>query len=112
MKAYLIAVTDLEVVFDNGGGITLQCDEYCHFYEGNATQAAQDFKILLEGGSPADWEGNEEEFRIYPTHDEIANGGYEVMTAEEIAEILEDGEIETSSNNVGEFFRALDCEVE
>jgi hypothetical protein len=67
------------IIFDNGGGITLQLgDEFAHFYQ-DAAQAAEDLKSFLEDPDTSDWEGHEEEaMDCEPTDEEIRNGGYRV----------------------------------
>lgn len=54
----------MDIIFDNAGGIVLQTDSYCHFYDTNATQAAEDVYMLLDGESTAGWDNNQPEFRI------------------------------------------------
>ncbi len=51
-----------ELLFDNGGGITLITPDYCHAYD-RADWAASDVAALLNGADPCDWDGNEPEFR-------------------------------------------------
>jgi len=51
-----------ELLFDNGGGITLITPDYCHSYD-RPDWAASDVAALLNGADPCDWDGNEPEFR-------------------------------------------------
>lgn len=55
-------VRDFELLFDNGGGITLITPDYCHFYD-RPDWAAESVVALLNGADPSDWDGNEPEFR-------------------------------------------------
>ena len=58
---------NLELIFDNAGGITLQTDDYTHFFGGDydyAKQAAEDVKKLVAGESTGDWEGDNPDERI------------------------------------------------
>lgn len=84
----------LEVIIDNGGGLTVQCDNFVHAYDGSsneavAKQAADDVAALLRGEDPSDWDGNEPECRINYTHDQIRNGGYEVLDIGDLRVIVE-----------------------
>lgn len=53
---------NFELLFDNGGGILLLTDNYCHAYE-RPTWAADDAAKLLDGANTEDWDGNEPEYR-------------------------------------------------
>lgn len=80
---------DLHIVFDNGGGITLMAGNnnlyYSHYYD-SPTQAADDYKAIIDGSNPiADaWEGNEPEAEMDYDYDVERNGGYRWFTANEI----------------------------
>lgn len=50
------------LLFDNGGGILLMAEKYCHSYD-NPAWAAGDVVELLAGKSLEDWDGNEPEYR-------------------------------------------------
>ncbi len=69
--------TNERVIFDNGGGITLQLHGWAHWYNGEAAQAARDFAEWLKSHSTSGWDGHEPEaLDCDPTYDEIRNGGY------------------------------------
>ena len=51
-----------EMLFDNGGGILLLTDSYCHSYD-RPTWAADDAAKLLDGESTKAWDGNQPEYR-------------------------------------------------
>ena len=90
------------IIFDNGGGITLQLGDYGHYYD-NPKQAARDYNDYLVSGSTNDWEGHEEEaLELDPTYDEISNGGYRVYNSEEIAAEVDD-EDSSGWGNIDEF---------
>ena len=55
-------MTGFILSFDNGGGITLQSNTYCHHYN-DPEQAATDVYCLLKGQNPASWDNNEPEHR-------------------------------------------------
>jgi hypothetical protein len=107
---------NIEIIFDNGGGITIQNTDdpyYIHYYD-DATQAAQDIIDLNNGGDTAEWDGNEyedymstqrqaaEEYGddpddvpddaalIDPSYDDIHNGGYRVFTLGKIMDAVDD----------------------
>ena len=71
----------LEVVIDNGGGITVQCARFVHAYD-NPAQAAADVAQLLAGTDTSDWEGHNPIDRIQYSGEDIRNGGYRVWDAE------------------------------
>lgn len=54
----------LVVFFDNGGGITIQTQTYCHHYLGQPKQAANDVAAILNGDSTDHWDGNEPQHRL------------------------------------------------
>ena len=103
--------TYFEVIFDNGGGTTLQVDapEFTIYYE-NPEWAARDISGLLAGGTTAGWEGNCPEAR-YPEYDPDmqSNGGYRWWTRPEIEAVVASAEIRTGWRNEMEFFVALGC---
>ncbi len=51
-----------ELLFDNGGGITLITANYCHSYD-RPDWAAADVVGILDGANTSNWDGNEPEFR-------------------------------------------------
>ena len=51
-----------EMLFDNGGGILLLTNSFCHSYE-RPTWAADDASKLLDGESTRAWDGNQPEYR-------------------------------------------------
>ena len=69
---------NVELVFDNGGGLTIQCDDFVHNYD-DMIQAAQDYKLLCTTDDVSDWEGNDTENRIDYSDDQLRNGGYRVF---------------------------------
>lgn len=83
----------IHVIFDNGGGITLQITSdtgytYQHSYE-DASQCADDIKAALNGANPADWDGNEtdgtiDDSFVIASDDQIRNGGYKEREIENI----------------------------
>lgn len=58
-------MTSFEIIFDNGGGATLQVNgtEYVHNYD-DMQQLADDVRTLVDGANVADWDGNEPECYI------------------------------------------------
>jgi len=71
------------LIFDNGGGLTLQLPNFAHYYD-YMDQAAEDIANYINIGTTEGWEGHEEEAAEFdPTYDEI---GCRVYTIEEIVE--------------------------
>ena len=105
---------DLDVVFDNGGGITVQARGFVHGYS-DAKQAARDVKnILAADYDPTNWEGDEPTCYAGAVADpEIErNNGYRWMSRQEIKTILDKGEISNCWNwAMSEFFCALGVTV-
>lgn len=105
-------MTNLEVILDNGGGLTVQCDEFVHAYDDDsydamAKHAATDVQALLNGTDPSDWDGNEPENRIDYDQDEIRNGGYRVLNEGDLRGILAGGEADPRGHTETLFLSAL-----
>lgn len=104
--------TPFSVIFDNGGGVTIQHPAYVHFYSDHdgPEQAAQDTKKLLSGADPGDWEGHEPEHLVEYDQQSVSRGDYRWIDLIEIAFVLEGGELPEDYSgwlNVEEFFEAL-----
>ena len=104
------SIETLEVVFDNGGGITVQCDGFTGNFD-DPKVAAENIKAILDGAGAADWNSNLDEPVQY-TQDEIRNGGYRVFDAAEISATISNGTIDSSWHNVRDVFGALGVKVE
>lgn len=99
------------VIFDNGEGITLQLENtWAHYYggyDGYVKHAAEDYKAYLDTGDTEGWEGHEEDaLELDPSYDDIRNGGYRIFTDTDIADLLEQDEID-NWGNVEDFCEAL-----
>lgn len=96
------------VIFDNGGGTTLQLGEaFAHHYD-IAEQAANDYKEYIATGTTEGWEGNEEGLIDFePEQSEIKNGGYYVMNIDDINAAVNEEDFEGWGRNVDEFIGAL-----
>jgi len=67
------------LILDNGGGYTLQLDDYAHGYV-DARQVAADIAAYLRTGNTSEWDGHDDDaMRVDPTDNEIRNGGYRVI---------------------------------
>ncbi len=102
-----------DVIFDNGGGTTLQVGKrgYVHAYDDPA-QAAQDVKVLLDTGTTADWEGNQPECRMNYDLDMERNGGYRWHDQDRVKSIIKSGKLSTIwGRNMQAFYAALGVEV-
>lgn len=92
---------DIEIVCDNGGGITLMIcegdglDTFVHNYN-DAEQAARDIKDYLDEGTADGWDGHEPEFAIDTSTEEFAehcrNGGYRDLSVKDLLDIDTDDE--------------------
>jgi len=98
------------VIFDNGGGITLQLGEWGHWYQDPA-QAACDYITYQQDGHADGWDGHEPDaLDLDPDYDDIRNGGYRVYDETEIADALkeyQDGTLDTGWGNLQDFIAAL-----
>lgn len=106
--------TKFNVIFDNGGGTTLQVGKrgFVHNYD-NAGQCAEDVKVLLADGNTKDWEGDEPECRTEFDFDIERNGGYQWHNQDEIKAAIKSGKIDASYGyNMHNFYKALGVEVE
>lgn len=97
-------------IFDNAGGITLQLGNWAHYYggyEGYIEQAAEDYKQYMQDGNTDDWDGHEGEASELPSQDEIRNGGYKVLDADDIQQAVSDPDFDSGWANVQGFIDAL-----
>jgi len=87
------------LLFDNGGGLTLQLNNsYAHWYQ-NMDQAAEDLISYISEGNTDGWDGHEEdELQLIPTDDQIQNGGYRVYSMEDISVMPKDEYMESWGN--------------
>lgn len=86
---------DFEIIFDNGGGAVLQLKDESYVASYNdMTQLAHDVRLLLNGGSPAGWDGHDSECYIsnelYAEH--APNGGFRAIDGIEIGEWIANSE--------------------
>jgi hypothetical protein len=94
------------VIFDNGGGITLQLGDWAHCYD-DPYQAAVDYAEYIKTGNTEGWEGHEDfAAELDPEYDQIRNGGYRVYNAAEIEAELKNEDY-TGWANIDEFCEAL-----
>ena len=106
IKKFFETETYQTVIFDNGGGITLQLGDWAHWYN-DPEQAAEDYKAFLEDGNTSDWEGHEEDAaELDPSDDDIRNGGYRVFNDADIADMINDDNLDTWGN-IMDFCKAL-----
>lgn len=103
-------INTMEVIFDNGGGITLQTDKYAHSYEAStyeemADQAAQDVLILMRDGGTGQWYGDNPDDRIADNDKGRRNGAYQVRDVADIKSILA-GTLDDYPGHTEDLFRA------
>jgi len=95
------------VIFDNGGGITLQTTHYCHHYD-NPAQAAHDVQALLRNEHPTRWEGNEPESRMIYDPEMDRNGGYKWHNRADVKEAIKTGSVTWNGwRNIQAFYEAF-----
>ena len=101
-------MTDFTVIFDNGGSITLQTEQWNHTYA-DAAQAGRDAKDLLAGEDPSDWDGDDPTAaRMTCTDEDVRNGGARKMEEIDVAEIVARGVLDDCwGYNMLDFFLAL-----
>jgi hypothetical protein len=93
-----------KVIFDNGGGITLQLGDWAHWYN-DADQAAEDYHNYITDGSTEGWDGHEDDAaELDPTNDDIRNGGYRILYCPEDIDLLDP---DNSWGNIMDFCAAL-----
>lgn len=97
----------VRVIFDNGGGTTLQLGDWAHYYS-LAQQAASDYREYTLTGTTDSWDGHEDDAAEFePVDDEIRNGGCKVMYVDDIQKAIDDPECESGWRNVDEFITTL-----
>lgn len=100
-----------ELIFDNGGGLTMKLNnEYAHYYGADEfDQASNDLVAYVRGADVRKYEGHEmESLALTPTYDEIANGGYRECHAEDLIGVDRD----TSWGNIDDFAKIINKFVE
>jgi len=93
-----------KLIFDNGGGLTLQLNnKYAHWYQ-NMNQAAEDLKAYLEDENTEGWDGHEQsELELVPEDEQIRNGGYRVRSIEDIISMTEEEYMDDPWGNIQDF---------
>jgi hypothetical protein len=102
------------VIFDNGGGVTLQVGKrgFVHNYSDPA-QAANDVKVLLEDGNTRGWEGDEPQCRIEYDADIERNGGYSWHSQDDVKHIIKMGKWDHPwGYNGRKFYESLGVSIE
>ena len=83
------------VIFDNGGGVTLQLPGYSHHYASGELAAVDDAAYLRNpnttGGESGDDDGSA---TLDPSEDEIKKGEYRVWNTSDFAEAYGDTDFE------------------
>ena len=83
-------MSEATVIFDNGGGVTLQLGEWAHYYD-NPSNAAEDLRAYFDQGSTDSWHGHEQTAaECEPTMEEQRNGGYMVAMYKSWEEVADD----------------------
>lgn len=99
-----------EIIFDNGGGATLQVMDgsFAHSYD-DMMQLAEDARRLLGGETPELWDGHEPECYVsdekFNAH--VDNGGYKLLDSDDlVSEGLEEKCTRNGWANMIAFFEA------
>lgn len=94
------------VIFDNGGGATLQLGKFAHYYQ-DMSQSAEDVAVYLKDGNTDGWDGYEEDAaELNPSYEDIRNGGYRVYCLDDIIEESKNDDC-TGWGNINDFCVAL-----
>lgn len=100
---------DERVIFDNGGGVTVQIHGWAHYYQDEA-QAAADVAEWLKTKSTSGWDGHDVgALACDPSNEDTRNGGYRTWEIHQAPFGDEfDGEFPIDSwGNTSDFFGAL-----
>jgi len=81
-------MTNFDLIFDNGGGITLQTANYCHHFSGREVEVAQSVSDIIDGAPIDYWEGNEPDCRTEYDADTERNGGYHWVTDNDVLDAV------------------------
>lgn len=108
-------MTNFDLIFDNGGGITLQTADYCHHFVGDEKDVAQHISNILSGEDPSYWDGNEPDCRVDYDYDTERNGGYHWVSDNDVLDAVGQMPVEDREKFLGrisgyaerEFFEAL-----
>ena len=102
------------VIFDNGGGTTLQVGKrgFVHHYD-DPTQAAQDVKALLDTDDTRHWEGNEPACRMDYDANLERSGGYCWHSQDDVKYIVKAGVLSNPwGYNGRKFYESLGVRVQ
>ncbi len=105
-------MSEFTVIFDNGGFVTFQTENYAHTYP-EGKQAGEDVKALLAGSDPADWDGNEPDAQcVTCTAEDERNGGARRMDEDDVRAIIAAGKLDDCwGYNMRDFFVALSVTI-
>jgi PAS domain-containing protein len=95
---------NLNIVCDDGGGITLVTPGYQHYYDYGSEVLGEDIKAYLIDQDTSDWSGNDLEEGIDPliyNPDVERNGGYRWLVADDLYTLARD-QGELSWHNLSE----------
>lgn len=100
----------MQVIFDNGGGVTLQTEQGVYTYDDGA-DAAADVQAYIKDGHDRGWESAGDACRIDLSSADVTNGGYRVYDMHDVIQQIASKQIDSSWRNVRAFFSALGCEI-
>jgi hypothetical protein len=93
------------LIFDNGGGVTLQRPGFCHTYN-DVKQCSDDIVSWIDDEDTSVY-GSEEDAVFDPTYEQEQNGGYRVMSLAYFTSLSIDDMQEQSWSNIKQLYVAL-----
>jgi hypothetical protein len=105
----VVVADTARVIFEQGGGTTLQIEPYAYFYP-SADLAARDVLHWLAGSDASKWEGHDPDDMYEPTSAEIRDGCYLVTQIDRTnpqLEVIANDLAQTNWRNAAEFAAAI-----
>ena len=81
-----LKMCNINIAFDNAGGAVLASKTYAHVYN-SGKQLATDVRVLLDGGSTSDWDGNEEDvLKAFPAEADRYERVYRLLEIKDLVD--------------------------
>lgn len=91
-----------DIIFDNGGGITLQTDDDFTSYYNTHVNAAADVLQLLNGKDTSSWDGNDPSIRTTFDLQTSESGGYNWLNQDDVKSIIDNPSLIDDINGYAE----------